>query len=185
MWLDLSQSANISYVDAGSAYEGWQYATYKDVSQLVNSYFPAIRFTAGLGERFGFEQACANTSECFDWALIWQELFGFVVGNLSYQTHSWGFYLDSYQQVRMAGAYKNGTGSANIYGIEYSLTHDETQANPLYGTFLIQTVPAIDEGELGQRHAPAKANAVNTPTTLFLLFLSLLIVGVHRRLTRR
>ena len=142
VWLDLSVSAGLSYVNAAERFYGWQHASYQHVESLLDRVFPGIIFSGTLGNTYGFEQNCANTSTCYTSSQLWQSLFGSVVGSQYYQTHSYGLYEDQNDILRMGGSYLNGSGSANRYGTafssDYTFTHTNSSST-YYSTFLVKS----------------------------------------------
>jgi hypothetical protein len=148
VWLSLDTSAGIDYKDAGTYFDGWEYAAYQDVYDLLDAFFPNITFSGDLGIKYHFEQNCSNSSACYAAASAWQNLFGSVAGvpvngvDKSYQTRSFGLYSDENGLLRAGGAYLNGSGSANIYGSEFNSDYSDgiSAAEKLYyGTFLIKS----------------------------------------------
>jgi hypothetical protein len=146
IWLDFGLTANVHYDNAGSLFEGWDYAEYGYVESLLETTFFDLSISGELGDQNLFEQRCANTSNCYSSAVTWQALFGATEGSRDYQTHSFGLYKDEHGILRMGGTYLNGTGSANRYGVDfnvnYSASYDEKyNSNELYyfSTFLIKS----------------------------------------------
>jgi hypothetical protein len=170
VWLSLDLTAGVDYIDAGTYFDGWEYATYQDVRNLLDLFFPDITFSGEFGIIYNYEQNCANTSTCYALAKYWQNLFGSVAGipvngvDKSYQTRSFGMYMDENGLLRSGGSYLNGSGSANLYGSDYSgnFSADEKR---YYSTFLIKSVPKIISNFIN-------VSVVNAPATslLFILF---------------
>ena len=124
VWLSLDQVAGIDYVDAGSHFSGWEYASYQDVHALLDGFFPDIMYSAGNGQLYNYEQNCANTTSCYSKAQDWQNLFGSVANvDRNYQTWSLGRYADENGQIRAGGSYLNGSATANLYGSEFSVNY--------------------------------------------------------------
>lgn len=169
IWLDLSQSAGLSYIDAGTKFEGWGYAGYEVVEALLNKALPSIVTNVSQN----FQQRCPNTTKCFSEALEWQTLFGSTIGARSYQTHSFGLYQDQNRVLRMGGSYLNGSGSANLYGTEFNVDYTTRYTNStdsLFSTFLI-------------KNSNMAKNAVGVDEPSSLILFSLLILFLSRRQT--
>ena len=168
VWLSLDTTAGIDYNDAGSYFDGWEYAAYQDVYDLLDSFFANITFSGDLGIKYHYEQNCANTSACYSTAGYWQNLFGSVAGirvagvDRSYQTRSLGLYSDKNGLLRTGGSYINGSISANLYGNDFSIDYSgglSAVEKPYYSTFLIKS------------DSKTIANPVNAPAHLLTLFL--------------
>ncbi|MFQ3188940.1 MAG: hypothetical protein ACI936_000060 [Paraglaciecola sp.] len=163
VWLSLDLTAGIDYSDADTYFDSWIYASYQEVRNLLDSFFPNITFSGKLGIQYSYEQNCSNTSTCYSLAGAWQNLFGSVAGmpvngvDKSYQTRSFGLYSDENGLLRAGGAYLNGSGSANIYGSHYSGNFSADEGH-YYSTFLIKSAP--------------KTNFVNVPgySSLLIVF---------------
>lgn len=168
IWLDLSLSAGLNYVDAGVEFEGWSYAGFQEVEALLSKALANIVINASQS----FQQRCANTTQCYSEAVNWQTLFGSMIGARSYQTHSFGLYQDQNSVLRMGGSYINGSGSANLYGIDFNVDYTNRFTNssdPLYSTFLVKYSSTAKE-----------TVGVDEPTTL-ILFSVLALIHVRRK----
>lgn len=142
IWLDINLTAGLTYQEAANTFAGWELATASMVESLLDNVFGYLMFSGPLGLTYQFEQNCPNNTECYRSAVSWQNLFGSVTGNRSYQQHSYGLYADSDNVVRMGGTYVNGTGSANRYGSNFSANYSNGISAPdnlLYGTFLVKS----------------------------------------------
>ncbi|MAD16100.1 MAG: hypothetical protein CL579_08490 [Alteromonadaceae bacterium] len=184
VWLDLTQTAGKHYDAVSSLYSGWELASYSVVEELLITAFSTINISGSLGEKNKFEQECSNTSVCFDNAENWQGLFGSISGvNRSYQQYSYGLYLDSEDVLRMGGVFKNGSGSANLYGTEfnvgYSLDYETKYANGdfnYFGFYLIKSEPVFSA-----QPKLLPINDASAPTTsFFFLSLSGLLIFLKR-----
>ncbi|MCF2947677.1 hypothetical protein L0668_06130 [Paraglaciecola aquimarina] len=190
IWLDLSQTAGINYNNVSSLFAGWELPNYSLVESLLDNVFPDVNFIGTIGEPKKYEQKCANTTSCYTSAIYWQSLFGSVVGSQYYQTLSYGFYSDSDDILRMGGAYVNGSGSANRYGVDFTENYSTNYQNKFtngdyqnYSTFLIKSDSIV-------RQAPImKTSTFSTNTTpvsepnsmLFFSSLFLLILLQRKR----
>tara|TARA_R110002012_G_scaffold192022_1_gene359670 strand:- start:1059 stop:1772 length:714 start_codon:yes stop_codon:yes gene_type:complete len=184
VWLDLTLTAGEHYDSVSSLYSGWELASYSVVEELLITAFSTINISGPLGEKNKFEQECSNTSVCFNNAENWQDLFGSISGvNRSYQQYSYGFYSDSEDVIRMGGAFKNGSGSANLYGTEfnvgYSLDYETKYANGdfnYFGFFLVKSEPVLNA-----QPKLLPINDASAPTTsFFFLSLSGLLIFLKR-----
>lgn len=176
VWLDLSQSAGLSYADAGKQFDGWSYASYNAVEALLIKALPnLIVDSSGRGFNQNYQYACSNTSFCYSDAQAWQGLFGSTIGLRFYQTHSFGLYQDQDAKLRMGGSYLNGSGSGNLYGTAFSVDYTSSytsSSDPLFSTFLI-----LDST------IPESASSVDEPA-LFLLFTLSIALIVRRTVSQ-
>lgn len=163
VWLDLSVTVGQHFDSVQELLSGWEFASTQAVEALLISAFSNIQFSGELGEPKKFEQRCANSSSCYESAKMWQRLFGAISGTRVYQTHSYGFYKDSSNILRMGGSYLNGSGSANRYGVDftenYDLNYDQKYQQgdyAYYGAFLVKT---------DSKPVPISARVINTSIT--------------------
>jgi hypothetical protein len=146
VWLDLDLTAGQNFDLVGSSFSGWELPNYMQVENLLEKAFPDIVFSGSLGLPNNFEENCANTTLCFSTATEWQNLFGSVEGIPSFQTYSYGLYRDEQGILRMGGSFRNGSGSANRYGVEFSVDYGQNYQQVFdnegfanFGAFLVQT----------------------------------------------
>lgn len=179
IWLDLSQTAGLSFETASDLFSDFSVARSEEVEQLLLHAFPEYAHDdSGIGHSNKFMNRCANTSVCYSAAQTWQSLFGSVVGHRFYQTHSFGLYQDNDGILRMAGSYLNGSGSANFYGSEFTANYNEllAEGSALYSTFLVKKSSNSEPGP--------GIMAIPAPSSALLLFIALGCLMFHIRVSK-
>ncbi|MGK0305804.1 MAG: hypothetical protein ACI8UG_001555 [Gammaproteobacteria bacterium] len=84
--MSLDLTAGVDCVDAGAYFDGWEYATYQDVRNLLDSFPLDIIFSGEYGKLYNYEQNCANTSTCYALAKSRQNLGKiYLVQSLAFQ----------------------------------------------------------------------------------------------------
>ncbi len=189
VWLDLDLTAGQHFDDVNDLYTGWTLPNFMQVENLLEKAFPNIVISGPLGIPHNFEENCANTSLCFSTATEWQNLFGSVVGDPSFQTYSYGLYHDEQGVLRMGGSFRNGSGSANRYGVEFSVDYSKNYQDVFdnggfsnFGAFLVQSdslpsvIPVSDSTSVPRSNitqARSNITQVSAPSTVSIVTIGL------------
>lgn len=140
-WLDLSETAGMSYSQALSSNSGWRYATYYEVQNLFGVLFIGYYDTDTTRH-----QSLSTNNAYSDQAIDvnnFQSLFGIVDSiTASGKTHSYTYGLYSRGEpstLRAMGAYSNTDGLTNIQGIEFYQAYTSSFTADGHGTYLVRT----------------------------------------------
>ena len=123
-WLDLGNTAGLSYVEAGQFDKNYRYATYLEVEELFSRFDDADYLAIGIAANVSGEIKAA--------ALSFASLFGANLGSFSY-----GLYSNESGILNFAGIYTAGT---NITGTDWEFDYEifRTTGNPAFSTYLVK-----------------------------------------------
>lgn len=158
-WLDLTQTANLSYTAAGLLDSSYRYATNTEVEDLFSQFTGANFLSIGIAPNV--------TGQYKDLALSFATLFGTNINAFSY-----GLYANADNILNYAGVY---TANPNIIGTDWEVSYEQFRfaGSPYYGTYLVKNT-LVPTGASG-------ISAVPTPSTMAILLLGLLGIGNAKR----
>lgn len=140
-WLDLSETAGMSYSQALSSNSGWRYATYGEVQNLFGVLFNGY-YDTDTTRHQSLSADNAYSDQAID-VNNFQSLFGIVDSvTASGKTHSYTYGLYSWGEpstLRAMGAYSNTDGLTNIQGIEFYQAYTSSFTADGHGTYLVRT----------------------------------------------
>lgn len=153
-WLDLTATANSTYISAEINNPGWHYATNAEVEGLFAMFFEPTFVDSGNGLQESTDAASIAESTLFI------SLLGATVSNDPYFT-ALGYYLDEDDLLRAMGTEFETDVATLIIGPEWFVNYGGS-ARLAYGTYLVRTT-------------------VPEPGTLALFGLGLAGIGFSRR----
>ncbi len=140
-WLDLSETAGISYSLALSTHSGWRYATYVEVQNLFGVLFNGY-YDTDTTLHLSRSTDNAYSDQAID-VNDFQSLFGIVSSiTASGKTHNYTYGLYSRGEpstLRAMGAYSNTEGRTDVQGIEFYQAYTSSFTASGHGTYLVRT----------------------------------------------
>ena len=144
VWLDLTQTAGVSYNLAGDLYEGWEYANSDQVQSLFTTAFNGFAENGTEGEQLG----CISGQVCYSEAQSFGSLFGYTPHAAAPTFHySFGLYANQDGNLKMSGTIvQNPLSNANIYSHTYARDYNNYFDNSFYN-LAVYLVQSADEGD--------------------------------------
>ncbi|GAA0860177.1 hypothetical protein [Aliiglaciecola litoralis] len=151
IWLDLSQSADVGYFQAGDLYDNWDYATNSQVEDLLAKSFRSFVPSTNTN----YQNNCYVGNSCFDETQQWLDLFGATTHrDNALVNYGFGLYADETGAVRLGGGRINGSlGNAYIYGDEFSPDYSSYVTGAptyYYSTFLTMSAQPTINAQLSE-----------------------------------